>query len=160
MLSTSDSCLDELLGRELVIESPKDGTLLVLIPEGEFLGGDERFRVRLPTDYLALHPVTNAQYKLFKPEWRRDDDRPVVEVSWRDAQAYCQWANLRLPTELEWEKGAQGLDGRRYPWGSLWDGKKCRSANNKGNGTTCGVWKHAEGTSPWGLYQMAGNVWE
>ena len=151
-----------------LIENPKDGTPLLLIPEGEFLaggsgsdvGGGKPFPVRLPSYYLALHPVTNAQYKRYKPEWKRDDDHPVVEVSWEDAQGYCKWAGLRLPSELEWEKGSRGVDGREYPWGSEWEESKCRNSANKGSGQTCGVWQYEAGCSPWGLYQMAGNVWE
>ncbi|MCX6623225.1 MAG: SUMF1/EgtB/PvdO family nonheme iron enzyme [Acidobacteria bacterium] len=145
---------------DCLIENPKDGTLLVLIPEGEFLAGEEKFRVRLPGYYLALHPVTNGQYKRFKPEWKRNDEHPVVDVNWDDAQAYVKWAGLRLPTELEWEKGARGVDGREYPWGEKWDPAKCRNSTNKGSGQTCGVWSYPEGQSPWGMYQMAGNVWE
>ena len=145
---------------EWLIENPKDGTLLALIPEGEFLAGDEKFSVRLPAYYLALAPVTNAQYKRFKRSWPRQDDHPVVNVNWNEAQAYAKWAGLRLPTELEWEKGARGTDGREYPWGNQWDANKCRNRSIRGAGQTCGVWRYPEGQSPMGLYQMAGNVWE
>ncbi len=179
------------------IINERDGSQLVLIPEGEFLaggsakneGGGQPFPVRLPAYYLALYPVTNIQYAQFLSQdqpsegdlnkwidldsdcfvrkagsryeaYGDKNDHPVVQVSWYGANAYTEWAGLRLPSELEWEKGARGVDRREYPWGNTWDESKCRNYRNNGDETTCIVQSYPDGRSPWGLYQMSGNVWE
>jgi formylglycine-generating enzyme required for sulfatase activity len=176
-------------GPSILIENAIDGSLLLLVSGGKFLAGEEKFPVELPPYYLAMHPVTNVQYARFLSQRRPrnsdlqkwitldscclvrgsgsvyeayggKDDHPVVQVSWYGAKAYCQWAGLRLPSELEWEKGARGVDGREYPWGNGWDTRKCRNKKSKGNEQTCGVWSYPAGSSHWGHYQMSGNVWE
>jgi formylglycine-generating enzyme required for sulfatase activity len=183
-------------GIDPFVENEKDGTILLLVSGGKFLAGGPGcnlggppFPVELPPYYLAIHPVTNAQYARFLSEHRPEDsdlekwvrldsecflrkngdgyevyggkdDHPVVQVTWYGAEAYSLWAGVRLPTELEWEKGARGVDGRVYPWGNEWDANKCRNGTNRRNETTCGVWSYPEGCSYWGHYQMVGNVWE
>jgi len=148
-----------------------DGSVLVLIPAGEFFAGEDKFPVELPAYYLGMYMVTNAQYKRFvdatgrQPprHWQGGDfvasiaEHPVVWVSWHDAEAYCNWAGLRLPIELEWEKGARGVDGRSFPWGNEWDENKLRWTNDW---TVCSAKSHPEGRSPYGLFEMVGNAWQ
>src|SRR5262245_32092940 len=172
---------------ELVNE--KDGPTLVLIPSGEFLMGCETgypaerpvHRVLVDAFYLSKYPVTNAQYARFIQEtghrvpylddrrvqrenWNPDTrtyptgraDHPVVLVSWKDAQAYCQWAGGRLPTEAEWERAARGgLARKLYPWGDEIDPSLANCDNREGT-TPVGSYP----ASGYGLYDMAGNVWE
>jgi formylglycine-generating enzyme required for sulfatase activity len=134
----------------------------------------------LPDYYMAKTPVTNAQYAAFveatgheQPEqhWkggkppRGKEDHPVVWVSWHDAVAYCRWLSevtgrpYRLPSEAEWEKGARGTDGHIWPWGNQWDAKRCNTRES-GKGDTTPVGAYPEGASPYGLLDMAGNVWD
>lgn len=172
------------------LASPAPGMLptLVTVPAGEFLMSDDRRTVEIPYDFrIAVYPVTNAQYAEFveamnqKPpgHWQggqypaEREHHPVINVSWHDAKAYCDWLTtrlseegrlrdgevIRLPTELEWEKAARGTDGREYPWGNEFDPKKANTGES-GIGSTTPVGQFREGVSPYGCYDMAGNVWE
>ncbi len=99
-------------------------------------------------------------------------DHPVVQVSARDAAAFCAWLGLRLTSEAEWEFAARGTDGRRYPWGdeppeqtgtrkaNFGTVACCAPDGSDGYRETAPVGSYPAGASPFGLLDMAGNVWE
>lgn len=95
----------------------------------------------------------------------KGDDRPREMVNWYDSMAFCHWAsttlgrNIALPTSAQWQRAFQGDDGRAYPWGNRFDKDRCNTAENNLKMTTI-VMRYDDGRSPYGVYDMAGNVWE
>ncbi len=135
---------------------------MVLIPAGEFisLGHDgSRGVVSLDAFYLDKFEVTNAAYKAFDPAYtypQGRDDHPASGITWENANAYAQWVGKRLPSEQEWEKACRYTDGRGYPWGNKFESDR---ANINTTGTTP-VGSYEMGRSPYGIYDLVGNVWE
>ncbi|MGQ3683938.1 MAG: formylglycine-generating enzyme family protein [Candidatus Loosdrechtia sp.] len=145
--------------------------------------------VYLSAYFIDKYPVTNAQYRKFiesdgytqKALWSEagwqyisenplnnndlntilqgEQDSPVVNVSWYEAEAFAKWAGKRLPTEAEWEKAARGTDGRIYPWGNAFDKARLNCAELKIEKPTP-VTRFPQGQSVYGCFDMAGNVWE
>ena len=152
---------------------------MVLIPAGTFTmgvndyGPDEgpAHTVFLDAFWIDRFEATNGSYLTFAQETGRSlpgsaqedpfvgPDQPASGVTWFDAQAYCQWAGKRLCTEAEWEKAARGADDRLYPWGG--EAPDADRLNfNSHVGRTAPVGSYETGRSPFGIYDMAGNVWE
>lgn len=156
-----------------------DGSVLVYIPEGNFTmgyGGDAPVHsVALDGYWIQQTKVTNRMYdqcvraggctpptqELGGPVFTNPSfaSHPVVGVDWAQSQAYCAWIQGSLPTEAQWEKAARGANGNTYPWGNS---EPTCSLLNFGNcyGRTTNVNAYADGKSPFGVYDMAGNVFE
>jgi len=168
--------------------SSADGMPIIYIPEGTFrMGGVDddakltekpAHNVQLKGFWMDKFEVTNGMYKLCvqagtceppqrsisegrKSYYGNDEfnDYPVVYVTWFQAANYCKWAGRRLPYEAEWERAARGDDLRIYPWGDE------RPDSSRGNfnyfaGDTTRVGTYAAGISPYGVYDMSGNVAE
>ena len=142
------------------VTGSKDRSGMVLIPAGP----------STPVFYMDKYEVTNAQYGKFmratahrKPkDWNNtkynQPNQPVVGVSWHDATAYAKWAGKRLPSEAEWEYAARGgLKGKEYPWGDQEpSSSRANYSGNVGKPTPVGSYP----ANGYGLYDMAGNVWE
>ena len=165
------------------LAQPVEGSMAV-VPAGEFMMGsptgdsDEQpaHKVYVETFSMDKYEVTVGQYAAFlqakgidpPSDWKTMNQsahqkRPVANVDWADAFAFCKWAGKRLPTEAEWEKAARGTDDRLYPWGNeaptpLHANFGKSDWNNHGVLAPIGTFE--AGKSPYGMYDMAGNVWE
>ncbi|MDA0692865.1 MAG: SUMF1/EgtB/PvdO family nonheme iron enzyme [Nitrospinae bacterium] len=130
--------------------------------------------IYLSAYYIDKYEISNAHYTEFikatdypaPAYWDHrqlnQPNQPVTGVNWYDANAYCHWANKRLPTEAEWEKAARGPGGSIYPWGNELDYSKANFAKGKTGQKhiTAPIDSHPEGKSYYGVYNMAGNVFE
>ena len=154
----------------------KDGSDMAFIPEGYFVMGDEDGEenekpvgeIYVPGFYIDIYEITNKQYELFQGELYNSGSNfdcdlcPVTNVSWEEAESYCNWAEKRLPIEDEWEKAARGTQQLKWPWGNF---PKENTTNGPG-----GQEKYLTGPEPvgsfpqrasvFGVLDMAGNVWE
>ena len=161
---------------------------MIAIPAGEFIMGSEPGKgqpdespqrtVYLDAYTIDKYEVTVAQYNDYLKKsggeppdfWDRvnskeDGNRPVVGVDWLEADEYCRFYGKRLPTEAQWEKAARGTDGRKYPWG--YDDTSSQFANFASGiisfsygKSLANVGSYEAGKSPYGVYDMVGNVWE
>ena len=133
-------------------------------------------KIQVKRFFMDEYPVTNLHFYEFlvatqyQPEDRANflkhwdagkypagqENYPVVYVSLKDAKAYAEWANKRLPTEVEWQYAAQGTDGRLWPWGDEFHGTKCNNAF----GRSTPVDAFSKGESPFKIADLVGNVWQ
>ena len=162
----------------------ESGAEMVLIPTGKFwMGSDDGEQdarpvhlVDLPDFYMDKFEVTNAQYlecftegvctkpsdtTYFLDFTKKYANYPVAYITWQDAVTFCEWRDARLPTEAEWEKAARGGSAFDYPWGNQWNNKYANAnGGNDGYVSASPVTAFESHLSPYGLYNMAGNVWE
>jgi eukaryotic-like serine/threonine-protein kinase len=158
--------------------SPTDGMMLLCVPGGEFLSGPNKDPLTSAAFWIDQTEVTNGMYeicvqaKACSPPYPSQASNeptnyfgnpqgsayPVTRVTWQQAVDYCTWAGRRLLSQSEWEKAARGTDGRTYPWGERIN---CSMANIQGcenSYSTVGLFP--SGASPFGVLDMAGNVFE
>jgi len=167
-------------GWPLAIVGDRDGATMVFVPGGTFTRGNDNgpplespaHKVRLSPYYIDQHEVTAGQFRLFLKEtryrgqpphsWSEDfkkdpsDSIPMVMVSARDAQAYADWAQKKLPTEAQWEMAARGTDGRLFPSGP----DPISYSRPRATRQLEPVKSFPEDVSPYGVFDMAGNAVE
>jgi serine/threonine-protein kinase len=140
---------------------------MVLVSAGPFLAGEDRHSESLPAFYIDRTEVPNSAYARFcqakqrplPPGFAADHpDYPVVGITFVDAQEFAKWAGKRLPTALEWEKAARGIDGRSFPWGNEADPGRANTAERQAG--LLPVSTFSVGESPFRTLNMTGNVWE
>ena len=148
-----------LADQQVAKEAPPD---MALVPAGVFIYGpsENEQKINLPAYYIDIYEVTNQAYAKVRPHQypQGKDKYPLVGASWHEAGRYCEGMGKRLPTEQEWEKAARGTDGRRFPWGDIFDSSKANTGKRFGGMTP--VDKFPEGRSPYGVYDLIGNIWE
>jgi formylglycine-generating enzyme required for sulfatase activity len=134
-------------------------------------------RVFVPAYYIGRTEVTAAKFLEYQraceaergascPPWKpkyldpqREGQRPAAFVSWAQANSYCRWAGGQLPTDWQWEKAARGIDGRFWPWGDEPLAERFQGKTQQPKRPVA-VASHADGDSPYGVADMAGNLWE
>ncbi len=139
-----------------------------------YLNEQPKREIELPAFYIDKYEVTSGQFleylralgkyseqditALIDRLQLKEENLPVRNITWYKADEYCRYVGKRLPTEAEWEKAARGTDGREYPWGNDWNAELV----NKGQGESdvMPVGSIEKGVSPYGAYEMAGNVME
>jgi formylglycine-generating enzyme required for sulfatase activity len=158
---------------ELLLDARPDLSSSVQIPAGTFLFGEDLELRYLPPYEIDRYPVTTGRYAAFVREtgrrppaaWpdstppRERLDHPVTGVSHYDALAFARFVGRSLPSEEQWEKAARGTDGRPWPWGFRFDVRRLNSRAARRRGTTR-VDAYPGGESPFGVMDLAGNVWE
>jgi formylglycine-generating enzyme required for sulfatase activity len=148
--------------------SSADASEMMKVPAGEFIMGDNadgyaspKQTIQLKTFFIDRFEVTNEEFQQQFSDhtfWKGFEPHPVTNITWNQAETYCEQIGKRLPTEEEWEKSARGTDARLYPWGN-------KPLRKKPHPFYSGIIKRRVGlnkrdSSPYEVRDMSGSVWE